>query len=76
MKSDRGADVFELAYTCFSIGSAFFELEEGLLLLKCCYKVDLTILYLVNLEGGFNDIFDVNVWFGVGIFIYITSKAS
>ena len=57
-------------YTYFSMGRVFVELKESLLMLKWGHEVDLNILHLVNLEGGFNDIFDVNIWFGVDIFIY------
>ena len=52
------------------MGRVFVQLEEGLLLLECAHKVELTKLHLINLQGGFNAMLDVNVWFGVGIFIY------
>ena len=51
------------------MGRLFDGLAEGLLLLECAQNIELTILHLVGLKGGFNDMFDVNMWFEVGIFI-------
>ena len=66
--------MFEPSYTCFSMGRLFVELEECLLLFEGDQKIDLTILQLANLEDGFNDIFDIDVNFGVGILSTITSN--
>ena len=41
----------------------FPELHECLLLLRGVH------------EGGFDDVFDINVWFGVSIFIYDDIKS-
>ena len=56
------------------MGRLFVELEECLLLFEGDQKIDLTILQLANLEDGFNDIFDIDVNFGVGILSTITSN--
>ena len=74
MESDRSTNVFEPSYTYFSMGRLFVELEECLLLFEGDQKIDLTILQLANLEDGFNDIFDIDVNFGVGILSTITSN--
>ena len=52
------------------MGRICVELEECVLLLECAQKIGLSILHLVNLEGGSNDMFDVDMSFGVGICIY------
>ena len=53
----------------------FPELNEFLLLLKGVHDVSWTIFHLINLEGKFDDVFDINLWFGVGIFIYYDFKS-
>ena len=53
------------------MGRLFVELEECLLLFEGDQNIDLTILQLANLEDEFNDIFDVDVNFWVGIYLQL-----
>ena len=52
------------------MGGVFIEFEKGLLLLERAHYATLTELHMVDLNGEFDDMFDVNMRFGVGIFIY------
>ena len=70
MQSESGADVFEPVDICFAMGGVFVEFEKDLLLLKRAHYVAFAKLHIVYLNGGFDDMFDVNMRFGAGIFIY------
>lgn len=70
IRCKKYGDVFKPANVYFAMGGKYVKFEKRLLLVKGVHNITLTKLHMINLQGGFNDMINVNMGFGVCTFIY------